>query len=52
MIQCVMCHKEFEKVDLDWCGRCEPCFRKYLSLKDSEKPDMGVPFTPVSQAIK
>lgn len=45
MDNCVMCYQQFEKIELDWCGRCESCFRKYLFLKDSEKPNMGVPWS-------
>lgn len=50
MDKCCMCYQEFDKKDLDFLGRCEPCFRKYLDMID--KPDLGVPFTPVSKAIK
>lgn len=52
MKPCCMCKKEFEEKDLDFLGRCEPCFRTYLHMKDSSKPHLGVPFTPVSRAVK
>jgi hypothetical protein len=50
MKECCMCHHEFEEKDLDFLGRCEGCFRRYLDMKD--KPDLGVPFTPISKAVK
>jgi DNA-directed RNA polymerase subunit RPC12/RpoP len=50
MIKCVMCHNEFSEKELDFLGRCENCFRKYLTME--EKPNLGIPFTPVSKAVK
>jgi hypothetical protein len=52
MKKCVMCYKEFEEKDLDFLGRCEPCFRKYLNMPRDEKPNLGIPFTPISRAEK
>jgi DNA-directed RNA polymerase subunit RPC12/RpoP len=46
MKPCVMCKKEFEEKELDFLGRCEPCFKSYLLMKPDEKPNLGVPFTP------
>jgi hypothetical protein len=45
-----MCQQEFEEKALDFLGRCESCFKKYLDME--EKPDLGIPFTPVSKAVK
>ena len=46
--KCCMCQKECAKVDLDFLGRCEPCFRAYLAIPDTEKkPHVGVPFVPI-----
>lgn len=50
MIKCVMCHLEFEEAALDFLGRCEPCFRKYLTMED--RPKLSIPFTPISKAVK
>jgi hypothetical protein len=47
-----MCKQEFEEKALDFLGRCESCFRKYMELPDTEKPNLGIPFTPVSKAVK
>lgn len=51
MILCVICHKEFEKEDVDFLGRCTPCFHFYMSLTDEEKEklkgQLGVPFSPI-----
>jgi hypothetical protein len=48
MAPCVMCKKEFEAKDLDFLGRCEPCFRIYMAIPDTEKkPHVGVPFVPI-----
>jgi len=45
-MECVMCRKEFDEKVLDWCGRCEPCFRAYVALKDTDKkPNMGIPWS-------
>lgn len=45
-MNCVMCKQEFNEKELDWCGRCEACFRKYMSIPDGEKkPNMGVPWS-------
>jgi hypothetical protein len=52
MKPCIMCHKEFEEKDLDFIGRCEPCFRAYLDIPSWDKPDLGIPFTPISKAVK
>jgi hypothetical protein len=53
MKNCIMCNQLFEEKDLDWIGRCEPCFRKYMLLKDTDlKPDLGIPYTPISKAEK
>jgi hypothetical protein len=45
-----MCKVEFEDKDLDFLGRCTPCFHKFMRMTDDEKKDikgkLGVPFTP------
>jgi hypothetical protein len=45
-----MCQKEFDADQLDFIGRCTECFRNYLFME--EKPHLGIPFTPVSKAVK
>jgi len=52
MLKCIMCQQEFEEKVLDFLGRCEACFRKYMDMADSEKPNLGIPFTPISKAEK
>lgn len=49
---CIMCAAEFDEAALDYIGRCTPCFKKYMQMSDSEKPSLGVPFTPISKAVK
>ena len=49
---CVMCKQYFAEADLDFLGRCTPCFHKYMEMKDEDKPNLGVPYTPVSKAVK
>lgn len=48
--KCVMCPGEFETKDLDFLGRCTPCFSRYMQMTEEEKKDikgkLGVPFTP------
>ncbi len=44
MTLCVMCKKEFELKDVDFLGRCTPCFKLYLDME--KKPKIGVPFVP------
>jgi len=51
-VNCIMCHNEFDEKDLDFVGRCFKCFKDYLSLPKSKLPELGIPFTPVSKAIK
>lgn len=44
---CIMCKEEFEEKDLDFVGRCEPCFKKYMQIPDTEKkPNLGIPNMP------
>lgn len=45
MKACIMCKGEFEEKDLDFLGRCEPCFRAYLKMEN--KPNVGVPYVPI-----
>lgn len=45
MKQCVMCKQDFEEKDLDFLGRCTPCFKQYLDME--KKPNVGVPFVPI-----
>ena len=47
MKECVMCHVEFEEKDLDFLGRCEPCFKKYMTMPEDERPKIGTPYTPI-----
>ena len=50
---CVMCQGTFPQGYLDFVGRCPECFRKYMELSDKgPKPELGIPFTPVSKATK
>jgi len=46
MKTCCMCHKEFNEKELDFLERCLECFRKYVMMKQEDKPNLGVPFTP------
>lgn len=50
MKPCVMCKAEFDDDNLDFLGRCTPCFRAYLDM--DKKPNLGIPYTPVSKAVK
>lgn len=52
MKPCLMCNQMFDEAALDFVGRCEPCFRAYLAMEPGSLPDLGVPFTPVSKAVK
>ena len=45
MKQCIMCKGMFPPAALDFLGRCEPCFRKYMDME--KKPNVGVPFVPI-----
>lgn len=48
MKQCVMCKSQFEEADLDFLGRCTPCFHKYMAMPEDERPKgLGIPFTPI-----
>jgi hypothetical protein len=42
-----MCQNEFDKDALDFLGRCEECFRKYLTM--DAKPNLGVPWSKVTK---
>jgi DNA-directed RNA polymerase subunit RPC12/RpoP len=44
---CVMCGKEFEEKDLDFLGRCEPCFKKFMETPEDKRPKIGIPFSPI-----
>jgi DNA-directed RNA polymerase subunit RPC12/RpoP len=50
MKPCVMCKKEFAEAQLDFLGRCTPCFKLYLDMK--VKPNLGVPFVPIYNGDK
>lgn len=52
MKPCAMCTKEFEEKDLDFLGRCDVCFRKYMDTPESERPNLGVPYTPIYHGKK
>lgn len=47
MKPCVMCKQDFEDKDLDFLGRCTPCFHKYMTMPEDERPNIGVPFSPI-----
>ena len=51
-MKCVMCKDEFNESDLDFLGRCMVCFRAYVTTPEAERPFLGVPYTPVSKAVK
>lgn len=51
-MNCVMCHEEFGVADLDFLGRCMVCFRVYVTTPVEDRPHLGVPYTPVSKAVK
>lgn len=46
MKKCVMCNKEFEEKELDFAGRCEPCFKAYVTAPDHLKPKLNLPYSP------
>ncbi len=52
MKPCVMCKEHFDAAALDFIGRCEPCFKKYMTMPDDEKLELGVPFTPAYNSNK
>lgn len=47
MIPCVMCKAEFKKEDLDFLGRCDVCFRLYMTMPEQDRPKLGVPYVPI-----
>jgi hypothetical protein len=42
---CIMCNEILPKGSLDYVGRCDECFKKYMQMKDEEKPNLGIPFS-------
>lgn len=50
MKECVMCHKPFEEKDLDFLGRCTPCFHEYVQA--DKKPKLCIPFVPIYNGDK
>ena len=44
---CVMCNEAFTKDEMDFLGRCFPCFHKYMTMPESERPKIGKPFVPI-----
>lgn len=47
MKPCVMCKKDFEAKDLDFLERCDECFKKFMTTPESERPKLGVPYSPI-----
>lgn len=47
MTPCVMCTKEFEKKDLDFLGRCDDCFKLFMTMPEDKRPKLGVPYVPI-----
>jgi hypothetical protein len=47
MKPCVMCCKEFEKKDLDFLGRCDVCFKVYMTMPEDQRPKLNIPFVPI-----
>jgi hypothetical protein len=47
MKECVLCHKMFEEKDLDFLGRCEPCFKDWMNTPEDQRPKIGKPFVPI-----
>ena len=47
MTNCVMCKKEFCAAELDFLGRCEPCFKEYMAMPEDKRPLLGKPFSPI-----
>lgn len=43
---CVMCNESFPAAELDYCGRCDQCFYKFMQMKDEDKPNLGIPGQP------
>lgn len=44
---CVMCGEAFLKDDMDFLGRCIPCFHKYMTMPEIERPKLSKPFVPI-----
>jgi hypothetical protein len=47
MKPCIMCHVEFNERDLDFLGRCEPCFHKWMETPEDQRVKMSVPYVPI-----
>jgi len=52
MIPCVMCKVEFEKETLDFLGRCDSCFYKWMLMPEETRPKLGVPYVPIYNGDK
>lgn len=52
MTPCVMCKVEFEKEKLDFLGRCDECFHKWMTMPEDQRPKMGVPYVPIYNGDK
>lgn len=44
---CVMCKIEFAANELDFLGRCESCFKKYMTMPEDDRPKMDIPYVPI-----
>lgn len=42
-----MCHEKFPAAELDFLGRCDGCFRIFMDTPESERPKLGVPYSPI-----
>jgi DNA-directed RNA polymerase subunit RPC12/RpoP len=47
MKSCIMCNAEFEARDLDFVGRCDSCFHKFMLMPKNERPKLSIPFVPI-----
>jgi DNA-directed RNA polymerase subunit RPC12/RpoP len=44
---CVMCGEAFTKDEMDFLGRCIPCFHKYMTMPEDDRPKLSKPFVPI-----
>jgi len=47
MKPCVLCKKDFNEADLDFLGRCEPCFHLWMETPEDQRAKLSVPFVPI-----
>lgn len=45
--KCAMCDQDFPAAELDFLGRCDECFKKYMTMPEAERPRLGTPYSPI-----